>query len=107
MPNTLSTPSTTPEEPKTNPITTIPTAKEPISIITDYVPYRGIAETIAPVNSPTPLTGVTQSVSGGAGGVSVESGQQQQPVWNVASLKLKEEAEGTPDYGALSSALGI
>jgi len=50
---------------------------------------------------------VTQSVSGGAGGVSVESGQQQQPVWNVASLKLKEEAEGTPDYGALSSALGI
>jgi hypothetical protein len=46
-------------------------------------------------------------LGGGAGGVNVESGQPQQAKWNIASLKLKEEAEGTPDYGALSSALGI
>ena len=54
-----------------------------------------------------PGTGQTVSLGGGAGGVNVESGQPQQAKWNVASLKLKEEAEGTPDYGALSSALGI
>ena len=54
-----------------------------------------------------PLAGQTVGLGGGGGGVSVESGQQQKPVWNVASLKLKDEAEGTPDYGALSSALGI
>ena len=105
-PTPTPTTTTTPED-KTKPSTTLPTAKEPISIITDYVPFRSIPGPVAPVTSPTALTGVTQSVSGGAGGVSVESGQQQQPVWNVASLKLKEEAEGTPDYGALSSALGI
>ena len=54
-----------------------------------------------------PTTGQTVSLGGGAGGVNVESGQPQQAKWNIASLKLKEEAEGTPDYGALSSALGI
>ena len=54
-----------------------------------------------------PLAGQTVGLGGGGGGVSVESGQEQKPVWNVASLKLKDEAEGTPDYGALSSALGI
>jgi hypothetical protein len=54
-----------------------------------------------------PGTGQTVSLGGGAGGVNVESGQPQQAKWNIASLKLKEEAEGTPDYGALSSALGI
>jgi hypothetical protein len=54
-----------------------------------------------------PLAGQTVGLGGGGGGVSVESGQEQKPIWNVASLKLKDEAEGTPDYGALSSALGI
>jgi hypothetical protein len=47
-----------------------------------------------------PTTGQTVSLGGGAGGVNVESGQPQQAKWNIASLKLKEEAEGTPDYGA-------
>ena len=54
-----------------------------------------------------PTAGESVGLGGGGGAVSVESGQQQKPVWNVASLKLKDEAEGTPDYGALSSALGI
>jgi hypothetical protein len=52
-----------------------------------------------------PLTGVSQGLGGYGGGTSVESGGPQQAVWNVQSLKLKED--GTPDYGSLSSALGI
>ena len=72
--------------------------------------YSNVPKTLA--GSPfaqqqLPTTGQTVSLGGGAGGVNVESGQPQQAKWNVASLKLKEEAEGTPDYGALSSALGI
>ena len=77
----------------------------PTSVVTDYVKPKKVAGLPAPLQTPTGLTGITQGLGGTAGSVSVESGQPQQAVWNIQSLKLKED--GTPDYGALSSALGI
>ena len=51
--------------------------------------------------------GESVGLGGGGGGVNVESGKEQAPVWNIASLKLKPGEEETADYSNLSSALGI
>ena len=102
------TPTPTPTPVEINPL---PSGKPdvlpitPTSVVTDYVKPKKVAGLPAPLQTPTGLTGITQGLGGTAGSVSVESGQPQQAVWNIQSLKLKED--GTPDYGALSSALGI
>jgi hypothetical protein len=102
------TPTPTPTPVEINPL---PSGKPdvlpitPTSVVTDYVKPKKVAGLPASLQTPTGLTGITQGLGGTAGSVSVESGQPQQAVWNIQSLKLKED--GTPDYGALSSALGI
>ena len=86
-----------------------PTTVDPptdISVISNYVKPKKLPGVLPSILGPAqPITGVTQGLGGYGGGTSVESGGPQQAVWNVQSLKLKED--GTPDYGSLSSALGI
>ena len=90
---------------ETQPPSTTPTPTD-ISVTTSYVPPKKKAGALPSILGPAqPLTGVSQGLGGYGGGTSVESGGPQQAVWNVQSLKLKED--GTPDYGSLSSALGI
>jgi len=97
----------TPSKPPTGPSTEKTTYPEykPDLFVYSNVP-KGLAGTPF-AQGQLPSTGQTVGLGGGAGGVSVESGKEQVPKWNIASLKLKKESEGTPDYGALSSALGI
>jgi hypothetical protein len=77
-------------------------------ITTNYVKPKVIPPTPPLITSqPTALTGVTQGLGGAAGGVNVESGKEQQPVWNISSLRLQPGEEETTDYSNLSSALGI
>jgi len=94
--------------PSSNVSVTTPETQTVPSVITDYVKPKVIPPTSPLITSqPTALTGVTQGLGGAAGGVNVESGKEQQPVWNISSLKLQPGEEETTDYSNLSSALGI
>jgi len=117
QPSTTTTLPSITEQPTAPGVTTPTSAPGPSTEKTklpSYTPDVFVYGNVPKALAGGPFAQVTQAapgesvgLGGGGGGVNVESGKEQAPVWNVASLKLKPGEEETADYSNLSSALGI
>jgi len=117
QPSTTTTLPSITEQPTAPGVTTPTAAPGPSTEKTklpSYTPDVFVYGNVPKALAGGPFAQVTQAAAGesvglggGGGGVNVESGKEQAPVWNIASLKLKPGEEETADYSNLSSALGI